>query len=180
MSGDGVTIQPHKKKTKNARGDLMQKHLYKRVSVFRLSYRTHYHHPAIPSVPDRSLLSTNAMFPLFFSSPRISLLPRVCAFSPHFSFLNRRRVGTDEKKNNGRGHWPKMGAAAQHPRRNRVLSKEANPRKKGRKGTNFPPASITPGRNLDALVNVSLFLSNFEIIVPFPGPPGSRKQKTCN
>ena len=76
----------------------MQKHLYKRVSVFRLSYRTHYHHPAIPSVPDRSLLSTNAMFPLFFSSPRISLLPRVCAFSPHFSFLNRRRVGTDEKK----------------------------------------------------------------------------------
>ena len=95
------TTTKEKKTTKNAREDLTQKHLYKRVSVFRLNYRIHYHHPAIPSVPDRSLLSMNAMFPLFFSSPRISLLPHVCAFSPHFSFLNRRRVGTGEKKRAG-------------------------------------------------------------------------------
>ena len=51
-------------------------------------------------------------------------------------------------------------------------------KRNGEKGQ-FPPASKTPERNLDALVPASSFLSNSEILAVFPGPPRSRKQQAC-
>ena len=72
-----------------------------------------------------------------------------------------------------------MGVAAQNLYKNRALSKNANTLKMNEK-EQLPSASNSPKRPLAALAPVSSFLPNFKILVPFPGPPESRKQKTYN
>ena len=180
MSGGGVTIQPQKETTKNARKDLTQEHLRKQGFVFRLTYRIQKYYPAIPSVLDRSLMSTNTMSPHFFWLAHISLASprRLRSFSAFFDH-DRRRVGTNGKEREGWRYLPNMGVAAQNLYKNRALSKNANTLKMNEK-EQLPSASNSPKRPLAALVPVSSFLPNFKILVPFPGPPESRKQKTYN
>ena len=178
MSGDWVTIQPQKKNDKE------RPEKFDAIASLRtgfcfpshLSYKKYY--PAIPSVLDRSLMSTNTMFPHFFWLAHISLAspPRLRSFSAFFDH-DRRRVGTNGKKREGWRYLPNMGVAAQNLYKNRALSKNANTLKMNEK-EQLPSASNSPKRPLAALVPVSSFLPNFKILVPFPGPPESRKQKT--
>ena len=134
MSGDGVTIQPHKKTTKNAWEDLTRKHLYKPVSVFRLNYRTHYHHPAIPSVPDRSLLSTNAMLPPFFFRRREFLYSPASALLLHiFPSLTGDAWELTGKKGRGGGTGQKWVSQRNIRNKTACCLKKQTPEKRAEK-----------------------------------------------